>query len=305
MPLMRFLFPALLLFLLLPAQAPAQGWSLAPLKAEEAREAREKSRTPHGKPEAAPLRHAVYHVQRQKDGREHELHLLLLNRERSTLRVIDLARSPTPDGAPPMRRVAEGLQRAGAVAGVNGGYFQPGHAPLGLVIREGREEHPFQSSRILTGVFIVTPRGASLLRTAEFRNGFRKGAYKGAPVREALQAGPFLVDKGLAVPGLNATRPAERTVLLADRKGVAALLVTPPMTLADAGELLATPGLFPGLKIERALNLDGGSSTAMWVEGGREPGLNGPNGFSRSEWKRVRNAIGVMPLSTPAPASAP
>lgn len=275
---MRFLLPALLLSLLAPVQASAQGWSLA------------RSEVRHAETGEAPLQHTVHRVQQTPDGREYELHLLLPDRGQTALRVVDLARPPRPDGSPPMRRVAEGLQRVGALAGVNGGYFQPDYAPLGLVIRNGKEEHPFQTSRILTGVFIVTPRGASLLRTAEFRKGYQKGAFKGASVQEALQAGPFLVDKGHLVPGLNATRAAERTILLADKRGVAALLVTPPLTLAAAGELLSTPGLFPELKIERALNLDGGSSTALWVQA---------SGFSRSEWKRVRNAIGVMPLPAP------
>jgi len=42
------------------------------------------------------------------------------------------------------------------------------------------------------------------------------------------------------------------------------------------------------LEIDRALNLDGGSSTALWV---KEPPL------SRPEWKPVRNAVAVVPLA--------
>ena len=86
--------------------------------------------------------------------------------------------------------------------------------------------------------------------------------------------------------GLNAKRRAERTVLLADRQGVAALLTTAPVTLAELGQILATPGMFGDLKIDRALNLDGGSSTALWVAA---------DGFSRPEWKPVRNAVAVTP----------
>lgn len=42
-----------------------------------------------------------------------------------------------------------------------------------------------------------------------------------------------------------------------------ALLATQPVTLAVLAGILATPGLLPELKIARALNLDGGSSTAL------------------------------------------
>jgi len=200
-----------------------------------------------------------------------EVHLLRLDRRHTALRVIDF---------PQETSVARGLQAAGALAGVNGGYFHPDRRPLGLVVSDGQRLHGLENSRLLSGLLVVTPRRSLLLR---------RGEYKAGPnTRQALQAGPFLVDRGQTVPGLNATRAAERTVLLADGEGVAALLTTQPVTLAKLGEILATPKLFPGLRIERALNLDGGSSTALWVDAQ-------PRAYSRPEWKRVRNAVAVMP----------
>ena len=52
-------------------------------------------------------------------------------------------------------------------------------------------------------------------------------------------------------------------------------------------EVLAGAVIIPGMQIERALNLDGGSSTALWVSS--DPV------FSHSEWKHVRNALAIMP----------
>jgi len=201
-----------------------------------------------------------------------EMHLVRFDRSRCTLRVLDLARGTT---------VADALKASGALAGVNGGYFKPDHSPIGLVVSKGVKLHPMENAKILTGVLAVTPRGASLLRTSEFN--------AGADLREALQAGPFLVDHGRTVAGLDATRRAERTVLLADSQGVVALLTTGPVSLAELGRILATPALLPGLKIDRALNLDGGSSTALWV--GADP-----TSTSRPEWKAVRNAVALVPL---------
>jgi len=206
-----------------------------------------------------------------------EVHLLRLDRKRTTLRVIDF---------PQETNVARGLAAAGALAGVNGGYFHPDRRPLGLVVSDGRHLHRLETSKLLSGLLVVTPKRAMLLRRGEYK--------EGPNTRQALQAGPFLVDHGRTVAGLNATRAAERTVLLADRDGVAALLVTQPVTLAQLGEILATPGLFPGLRIERALNLDGGSSTALWADAH-------PRAYSRPEWKRVRNAVAVMPRPNPKP----
>lgn len=200
------------------------------------------------------------------------LRVVRFERHRTALRVIEL---------PPGATVAEGARHAGALAAVNGGYFQRDGTPLGLVVSGGKTLHPAEASKILTGVLVVTPWGATLLRTAEFR--------PGGTVREALQAGPFLVDRGRPVPGLNATRRAERTVLVADRKGVTALVTTEAVTLAELGNLLAVPGLIEGVTVERALNLDGGTSTALWVWG--DPPV------SRPEWKPVRNAVAVVPLA--------
>jgi len=199
-----------------------------------------------------------------------EMHLVRFDRSRAKLRVLDL---------PPGTTVAEAVRANGGLAGVNGGYFKLNRDPLGLVVSKGVPLHPWEKSKILSGVLVVTPRGASLLRNTEFKQGSGLG--------DALQAGPFLVDHGRPVSGLNATRRAERTVLLADSQGVVAFLTTAPVSLAELGQLLAVPGLLPGLKIDRALNLDGGSSTALWVA------ADPP--FSRPEWKPVRNAVAILP----------
>ena len=221
---------------------------------------------PHGD----AIRHLEKQVRKGEDGRTIRTHLILLNRSRTGLRVINL---------PERTSVGEGLKQAGALAGVNGGYFQPDGSPLGLVVSDGVRLHPFQKAKILTGLLVVTPKGAQLLRNAEYRGG--------ADIRQALQAGPFLVDRGKPVAGLNATRADERTVVLADQKGVAGFLITNHITLADLAQLLASPEVFPELKIVRALNLDGGSSTALWVQGSPP--------FSHREWKPVRNAVAIMP----------
>jgi exopolysaccharide biosynthesis protein len=54
------------------------------------------------------------------------------------------------------------------------------------------------------------------------------------------------------------------------------------------GEILATARLTPDLKVQRALNLDGGSSSAFWFAG--ERGL-----FSIPEQKTVRDFVVIVP----------
>lgn len=170
-------------------------------------------------------------------------------------------------------------RKRGALAAVNGGYFHPDRTPLGLVVRQGLELHPLERARLLSGLVVVTPGGVALRRTAEFK--------RSAAVREALQAGPFLVDGGRAVAGLDDTRRAARTVVFTDAAGRAGVLTGKSVTLAQMAALLAAPGLLPAGKITRALNLDGGSSTALWVRGD-------PPFYTR-EWKGVRNYLAIVP----------
>ena len=181
-----------------------------------------------------------------------------------------------PDDAYDLGSAAE---KRGALAGVNGGYFQPDRTPLGLVVRKGVEIHPLEHASLLSGILSVTPTSIVLQRTA---------AFKTSPaVHEALQAGPFLVERGKPIAGLNASKDAARTVVFQDAKGRSGFLIGKSATLAQMAEILATPVIFPDGKIVRALNLDGGSSTALWVRG-TPP-------FYAHEWKAVRNYLAVVP----------
>jgi uncharacterized protein YigE (DUF2233 family) len=202
------------------------------------------------------------------DGQTLELRLVVFDSKKCALRVID-----NPGGGD----LAAAMEKAGCFAGVNGNYFHPDRTPLGLVISDGKMLHPLEQAKLLSGVLVVTRGGLSLLRTAEYR--------PDSKITQALQAGPLLVDRGAAVPGLNDTRRAERTVVLSDGRGHGALLVCcGPVTLAGMARILSSPGVISELRVVRAFNLDGGSSTAFWV---KEPP------FYRREFKTVRNFLGV------------
>ena len=170
-------------------------------------------------------------------------------------------------------------EKRGVLAGVNGGYFHPDRTPLGLVVRQGVEIHPLEHAKLLSGVLSVTSTTITLQRTAAF-----KGS---SAVREALQAGPFLVEKEKPINGLEATKEAARTVVFQNAKGRCGFLICKSTTLAGMADLLATSSLFPEGKIIRAMNLDGGTSTALWVRGT-------PPFYAR-EWKSVRNYLAIVP----------
>ncbi len=133
---------------------------------------------------------------------------------------------------------------------------------------------------IQTTNMVVSDGRIELLRVAEY---FAKRT-----VTAALQCGPFLVDRGRPVPSLNNTRPARRTFIATGGFDRAAIGLSSDVTLAELGKILATPEIAPDLKVQRALNLDGGSSSAFWFAGER-------GAFSISEQKSVRDFVAVVP----------
>jgi exopolysaccharide biosynthesis protein len=220
----------------------------------------------------AGVEHRRVVVTESETGEEARLNLALFSTKSATLRVID-----NPTGADDLAAV---MRRTRAVAGVNGGYFDPQDVPLGLLISDGKLIAPLRKARLLSGVMVASKGRIELLRYAEYSP--KKNA------AAALQCGPFLVDSGRSVAGLNDVRSARRTFVLAGSGDRAALGFCSSVTLAEAGEILATPGIVPDLKVQRALNLDGGSSSAFWFNG-----VDGP--FSVRELKRVRNFVVVVP----------
>jgi uncharacterized protein YigE (DUF2233 family) len=181
-----------------------------------------------------------------------------------------------PEGAFDLGTAAE---KRGALAGVNGGYFHPDRTPLGLVVRQGVELHSLERAKLLSGLLTVTATTITLQRPS---------AFKSSPaVREALQAGPFLVDRGKAIAGLDATKTAARTVVFQDSSGRSGFLICKSTSLAGMADLLATAPFSSKGKILRAMNLDGGTSTALWVRGT-------PSFYTR-EWKTVRNYLAILP----------
>ena len=220
----------------------------------------------------AGVEHRRIVLTERSTGEQATLDLALFPTNSATLRVIDNPESND--------NLAAVMRRENCLAGVNGGYFDPDDKPVGLLISDGHLIAPLRKARLLSGVLVVSAGRIQLLRFAEY-----------SPKRtatEALQCGPFLVDHGRPVPGLNNTRPARRTFVCTFGSDRVAVGFCSSATLAELGKILATPGIAPDLKVQRALNLDGGSSSAFWFAS--EKGA-----FSISELKTVRNFVAVVP----------
>ena len=177
--------------------------------------------------------------------------------------------------------LAEMMRREKCLAGVNGGYFDEKLAPIGLRLANGQTVAPLRRAQLITGVLFASARGVQIVRSREFS--------RRAGITEAIQCGPFLVDRGQPIGGLNGSRSTRRTFAATTNSSRALVGVCSDVSLAELSKMLATTSFAEGLRIERALNLDGGSSTGFWFA--RENG----SVFSISEQKPVRDFVGIVP----------
>jgi uncharacterized protein YigE (DUF2233 family) len=172
------------------------------------------------------------------------------------------------------------MGRGNFLAAVNGGYFDPNYKPIGLLVVDGAIIAPLQKARLLSGVLSASAKKVQISRVAEFSLVQKPDA--------AVESGPMIVDLGKSVRGLESTRAARRTFAAVGAGDKAALGFCSDVTLADLSNILATV-LTHDFKIQRALNLDGGSSSAFWFKR-----ANG-TAFSIAEEKPVRDFVAIVP----------
>jgi len=249
---------AALLLLLVAATTGRADWTIASAKTETSRDG---------------VQHRHVLLADAGTSEDVTIDLALFSTKSCTLRVID-------QSTPPRSDLADVMKQERCLAGVNGGYFSPDYAPIGLVIVDGRTIAPLRRARLLTGVLTASSRGLRTIRIREFLGQPKPNA--------AVQCGPFLVDLGLPVRGLEEMREARRTFAAVAKSDRAALGVCSEISLAKLAEILASIQVADDFKISCALNLDGGSSSAFWFA--RESGV-----FSIPEQKTVRDFVAIVP----------
>lgn len=204
-----------------------------------------------------------------------EVSVVVFDSQRYALRVLDQPSPHAGGGA-----IASLMRGTGAIAGVNGGFFHPDFSTMGLMISDGRKTGQFARTNLITGSFVFISNEPYLIWNHEFLGE--------SGVAQMIQAGPRLVDNGHPVGSLNHTKSATRTFVANDGGRMWAIGVVRSTTLADLGSLLGS-SVIPGVRVQRALNLDGGNSSAIYARSadGRE--------VSRPGWSTVRNYLAVLP----------
>lgn len=216
-------------------------------------------------------------LRRDGDDKVATVHLAFFNSTDYRLEVIDLGMDSSP--AYPTVRDAFLAQRC--LAGVNGGFFRPGFQPIGLVVAQGRRINRLETAKLLSGVVFGDDKGIHLIR---------RGTFADHPqISALLQTGPYLVEHGAPVRGLSPNDPDRRTFIATDWRRNWAIGTSSALTLEELADLLAFSPL-TGWRIDRAINLDGGSSSAFYFD---RPGQEAD--VVISNWKRVSNVLGVVP----------
>ncbi len=151
-------------------------------------------------------------------------------------------------------------EKADAVLAINGGFFGIEKGSVlkasGLVVAGGKQLSPYRKG---AGSGLFYQKGDRLAI------GWARQAEHYAPLTQALQVGPMVVDPG-GNNGIsrNDGKYARRSVLCQDFRGrFLVIVIDGNITLFETGKLLSASEKQGGLGCERALNLDGGPSTML------------------------------------------
>ena len=220
----------------------------------------------------AGIEHRHVIVEDPTAGQRVAVDLAVFSAKSTALRVVD-----NPDG----QSLGAMMKRENFVCGVNGGYFDTEFKPIGLRVADGTTFSPLRRARLITGILLQSDRGIDVVRVSEFS--------RTKKIVAAIQSGPFLVEGNKRIRGLNDSQLARRTFAGTTTNDRAFLGVCSDVSLAEFANILATVSIVADSKTRRAMNLDGGSSSAFWFA--REDG----SVFSISGRKPVRDFVAVVP----------
>jgi uncharacterized protein YigE (DUF2233 family) len=158
--------------------------------------------------------------------------------------------------------LSQWMQQEHATAIINGGYFDSDDDATALVISNGQTFG--QTYNGFGGMLAVNAQGNITLRS------LNQQPYSSSEsqLQQAIQSSPMLVLGGKATTfSANATS-SRRSIVAIDKQGRLLFIVSPneSFTLNELSQLLVSSDL----SIETALNLDGGSSTGLYVNSGSQ-----------------------------------
>jgi uncharacterized protein YigE (DUF2233 family) len=209
------------------------------------------------------------------------LHLITFDTRVATLKLIDQGNDPKK---PAYLNLADAMQQNFCIAGCNGGYFMEDFSPGGLTITGGKHIGKFTNHSLYSGTVVVQSNGSMRLLWQDEVN-------LTPDIKELLQAGPRLVLEGKPKILYDWNVHRNRTFILTDGGSQWAIGLCTTISLPDLALALANPEIISELKVWRALNLDGGTSSSLYFSRGA-----GKRPFDFTGFKPVvRNYLSIAP----------
>ena len=166
------------------------------------------------------------------------------------------------------------------LAALNGGFFTPEGAPLGLVVAGGKSSGALNRASSLGAGLLVDDGSPTLVRRESGRRG-----------PELLQSGPFLIEHGRPIAGLSPQSSTARSFIGWDGGHGWFIARSGPCSLQSLAKALAGARI-GGVAARSVLNLDGGRSSDLWIG----PSIAGGPLEQRPFWnKPVRNFLILLP----------
>jgi len=158
------------------------------------------------------------------------------------------------------------VKQTGAMAVVNGGYFDDHNQATGLVISDGHVTGASYSG--YGGMLAVNAQGKISLRS------LRDQPYDPdtEQLTQATQSTPMLIINGQRTQFSSDASSKRRTVVAQDKQGRLLFIISPSssFSLDELADLLAEHAKSSDLGLQTALNLDGGSSTGLYLNAGSQ-----------------------------------
>ena len=155
-------------------------------------------------------------------------------------------------------RAPDWVKNRGAIAAINGGYFDENSKSIGLRVADGKRTSDFYA-KANWGVFTIRDGQAAITHTRD---------YKGSPrTQQALQCGPRLVVNG-KVTDLKPQSARRSGIGIAANGEVIIAVCDGALSFDDWAKLWADKS---GLNCRDALNLDGGPSTQLFADSTKIP----------------------------------
>jgi len=154
--------------------------------------------------------------------------------------------------------MSQWMQQEHAAAIINGGYFDQNDLATALVISDGQAYGSTYSG--FGGMLSVDSNGRIGLRSLN-----QQPYYPGESLAQAVQSSPMLVEGGKRTQFSATPSQSRRSMVAIDKQGKLLFISNPDdiFTLDQLADLLVSSDL----SISTALNLDGGASTGLFVNG--------------------------------------